>query len=159
MSLQGVAGAGVDLQDVALFAHGTTLATNALITRNFPPAMMVTTKGFRDVIEIRRGNRDDLWDTYKEVAPPYIRRRDRLVVTERVDYSGAVVDAARRGGSPRSVARVIKRRGVTNRRGRASSTPSSILINERRMKEILAGGDPRGDCLDVERGASRDLRA
>src|SRR5690606_13494039 len=83
--LQGIAAGGVDLKDVVLFAHGTTLATNALITRRFPPAVMVTTKGFRDVIEIRRGTRNDLWDTYKEMAPPYIRRRDRLVVTERVD--------------------------------------------------------------------------
>ena len=55
-----------------LFAHGTTLATNALITRRFPRAIMVTTKGFKDVIEIRRGTRNDLWDTYKEMAAPYI---------------------------------------------------------------------------------------
>ena len=59
--LEGIKAGGVDLQDMVLFAHGTTLATNALITRNFPPAIMVTTKGFRDVIEIRRGTRDDLW--------------------------------------------------------------------------------------------------
>ena len=39
---------------------------------------MVTTQGFRDVIEIRRGTRNDLWDTYEETAGPYIRRRDRL---------------------------------------------------------------------------------
>ena len=62
--LDGIEAAGVDLKDVVLFSHGTTLSTNALITRNFPPAIMVTTKGFRDVIEIRRGTRDDLWDTY-----------------------------------------------------------------------------------------------
>ena len=47
---------------------------------------------FRDVIEIRRGTRDDLWDAYKDVAPPYIRRRDRFEVTERVDFSGEVVE-------------------------------------------------------------------
>ena len=60
--LSGVEAAGVDLADVALFSHGTTVATNALITPRFPPAAMVTTKGFRDVLEIRRGTRDDLWD-------------------------------------------------------------------------------------------------
>ena len=133
--LQGVAGAGVDLRDVALFAHGTTLATNALITRNFPPVVMVTTKGFRDVLEIRRGNRDDLWDTYKEVAPPYIRRRDRLVVTERVDYSGAVVTPLDEKEA-HEVARVIKRRGVTN----VAVCFVNAFVNpdnERRMKEIL----------------------
>ncbi len=133
--LEGVAVAGVDLHDVALFAHGTTLATNALITRNFPPAIMVTTRGFRDVIEIRRGNRDDLWDTYKEVAPPYIRRRDRLVVTERVDYSGAMITPLDEDGA-RELAHTIKKRGVTNI---AVCFVNAFVNphNERRMKEIL----------------------
>jgi N-methylhydantoinase A len=133
--IQGVEGAGVDLHDVALFAHGTTLATNALINRNFPPAIMVTTKGFRDVIEIRRGNRDDLWDTYKEVAPPYIRRRNRLVVTERVDYSGVVVTPLDEDEA-RETARVIRKRGVTNI---AVCFVNAFVNpdNERRMKEIL----------------------
>src|SRR6185503_17824332 len=60
--LAGVEEAGIDLADVRLFSHGTTVATNALITRRFPPAAMLTTRHFRDVIEIRRGTRDDLWD-------------------------------------------------------------------------------------------------
>ena len=51
--MAGVEEAGVDLSQVALFSHGTTVATNALLTGSFPPAAMVTTKGFRDVIEIR----------------------------------------------------------------------------------------------------------
>ncbi|HJN61175.1 MAG TPA: hydantoinase/oxoprolinase N-terminal domain-containing protein, partial [Alphaproteobacteria bacterium] len=42
--------AGVDLGQVSLFSHGTTIATNALITRRLPPAAMVCTRGFRDVI-------------------------------------------------------------------------------------------------------------
>ena len=96
--LDGIHEAGADLTEVALFSHGTTVATNALITRRFPPAAMVTTKGFRDVIEIRRGTKEDLWDTYKDVAPPYIKRRDRLEVTERIDYAGDGARTARRGG-------------------------------------------------------------
>jgi N-methylhydantoinase A len=48
--LAGVEASGIDLADVALFSHGTTVATNALITRRFPKVAMVTTKGFRDVI-------------------------------------------------------------------------------------------------------------
>jgi N-methylhydantoinase A len=83
--LMGIDEAGIDLSEVVLFSHGTTVATNALITRRFPPAGMVTTAGFRDIIEIRRGTKDDLWDAYRDVAPPYIRRRDRLEVRERVD--------------------------------------------------------------------------
>jgi N-methylhydantoinase A/oxoprolinase/acetone carboxylase beta subunit len=88
--MAGVEQAGVDLADTALFCHGTTVATNALITRNLPKAAMVCTRGFRDVVEIGRGTRDDLWDAYKDNAEPYIRRRDRLEVTERVDHRGEV---------------------------------------------------------------------
>ncbi|QYB00116.1 hydantoinase/oxoprolinase family protein (plasmid) [Rhodococcus sp. USK10] len=134
--LAGVAKAGVDLHDVALFSHGTTVATNALITRRLPRAVMITTKGFRDIIEIRRGNKEDLWDAYKDVAPPYIRRRDRLEVDERVDYAGQVLepldeDAARR------VVDVVRRKGVTTVAVcfiNAYANPA----NERRMAEILA---------------------
>ena len=107
--LAGIEAAGVDLKDVVLFSHGTTLSTNALITRNFPPAIMVTTKGFRDVIEIRRGTRDDLWDTYKEMAPPYIPRRNRLVVSERIDYAGEVIEPVDEAEA-RELARIIRKR-------------------------------------------------
>src|SRR6266498_2843471 len=65
--VSGVVAAGVDLRDVVLFSHGTTVATNALITRNLPPAAMVTTRNFRDMIEIRRGTKPDLWDAYSDV--------------------------------------------------------------------------------------------
>ena len=133
--LNGIAAGGVDLKDVVLFSHGTTLATNALITRNFPPAIMVTTKGFRDVIEIRRGTRDDLWDTYKEMAPPYIKRRDRLVVTERIDYSGAVIEPVNEEEA-REAARIINKRGVKTIAvcfANAFANPE----NERCMRDIL----------------------
>ena len=85
--VSGVVDAGIDVRDIVLFSHGTTVATNALITRNLPPAAMVTTRHFRDVIEIRRGTKSDLWDAYNDVAPPYIRRRDRFEVTERIDHA------------------------------------------------------------------------
>ena len=133
--LRGVARADVDLAEVSLFSHGTTIATNALITRRFQKAAMVTTTGFRDVIEIRDGTKDDLWDAYKDVAPPYIRRRDRFEVPERIDYSGQVVtpldeDAAR------ALAALLRRREVR--------TVAVCFVNsyvnpshEIRMREIL----------------------
>jgi N-methylhydantoinase A len=96
---------------------------------------MITTRGFRDVLEIRDGTKDDLWDAYADVSGPYIRRRDRFEVTERVDYTGAIVtpmyeDDARR------VARLLRRRGA--------KTVAICFINsyanpdhETRMREIL----------------------
>lgn len=134
--VKGIELGGVQLKDMVLFAHGTTLATNALITRRFPPAVMVTTKGFKDVIEIRRGTRNDLWDTYKEMAKPYIRRRDRLVVTERIDYSGKVI-AEVDEAEAMEAARVILKRGVKTIAicfVNAFANPA----NEQKMRDILA---------------------
>ncbi|QIN29821.1 hydantoinase/oxoprolinase family protein [Brevibacterium luteolum] len=131
----GVERGEIDLSSVSLFSHGTTVATNALITRRFPKAALVTTKGFRDVIEIRDGTKDELWDAYKDVSGPYIRRRDRFEVTERVDYSGRVVEALNEDEA-RELARLLKKRGTT--------TVAVCFINafanaenEVRMREIL----------------------
>lgn len=133
--MNGVARANIDLADVTLFSHGTTVATNALITRNFPPAAMVTTRGFRDVIEIRDGTKDDLWDAYKDVSGPYIRRRDRFEVSERVDYAGNTVTPLDEEDA-RRVARLLRKRNV--------NTVAVCFMNsyanpqhEIRMREIL----------------------
>src|ERR1700760_2159070 len=138
--LSGVGQADVDLADVGLFSHGTTVATNALVTRNLPKAAMVTTRGFRDVTEIGRGTRDDLWDAYKDNAQPYIRRRDRLEVTERVDHRGQVVTELDEDEA-REVARILARREV--------ETVAVCFVNayangdhEQRMAEILREGPP-----------------
>jgi N-methylhydantoinase A len=131
----GLAEAGVDLGNVSLFSHGTTIATNALITRRLPPAAMVCTRGFRDVIEIRRATKDELWDAYKDVAPPYIQRRNRLVVTERINYAGKVVEPLNEGEA-REVARILRKRNVAT----VAVCFMNSYINpahEQRMKEIL----------------------
>jgi N-methylhydantoinase A len=107
--LAGVRAMGVDLAEVGLFSHGTTVATNALITRRLGRPAMVTTRGFRDVIEIRRGTKDDLWDAYKDVARPYVRRRDRLEVSERTGFDGQVLNALDEDEG-RNVARILRRR-------------------------------------------------
>ena len=109
--MTGLHKAAVALDRVALFSHGTTIATNALITRRLPRTAMVCTEGFRDVIEIRRANKEDLWDTYKDVVPPYVPRRDRLTVRERIDAQGVVLTGLDEAGG-REVARILKRRGV-----------------------------------------------
>lgn len=133
--MDGVKRAEIDLSDVVLFSHGTTVATNALITRNFASAALVTTKGFRDVIEIRDGTKDDLWDAYKDVTGPYIKRRDRFEVTERTDYSGNVITNLDEAEA-RKLAALLRKRGTTTI---AVCFINSFAnpANELRMREIL----------------------
>jgi N-methylhydantoinase A len=133
--VKGIGLGGIEVKDMVLFAHGTTLATNALITRRFPRAVMVTTKGFKDVIEIRRGTRNDLWDTYKEMAAPYIARRDRLVVSERIDYSGKVITEVDETEAL-EIAKIIGKRGVKTI---AICFVNSFAnpANEYRMRDLL----------------------
>ena len=133
--MRGLQEAKVDLANVTLFSHGTTVATNALIQRSYPRGAMVCSKGFRDVIEIRRADKNDLWDTYHDVAPPPIRRRDRLTVSERVDAAGRIVTPLDEAEA-REVARILKKRGVASI---AVCFMNSFVnpANEKRMKEIL----------------------
>lgn len=133
--LTGVGDAKVDLSDVTMFSHGTTVATNALITRRLPRTAMVCTEGFRDVVEIRRSNKEDLWDTYKDVAKPYIPRRDRLTVKERIDAAGKVLQALDEADA-RRVAEILKKREV---KAIAVCFINSYANNQNeiRMKEIL----------------------
>ncbi|MEW9921273.1 hydantoinase/oxoprolinase family protein [Marimonas sp. MJW-29] len=133
--LTGVDDAKVDLADVTMFSHGTTVATNALITRRLPRTAMVCTEGFRDVVEIRRSNKEDLWDTYKDVAKPYIPRRDRLTVKERVDAAGKMLQELDEADA-RRVAEILKKREV---KAIAVCFINSYANakNEIRMKEIL----------------------
>jgi N-methylhydantoinase A len=133
--MTGLEEANVQLDQVTLLSHGTTVATNALITRRLPRVAMVCTRGFRDVIEIRRANKEELWDVYKDVARPYVPRRDRLPVTERVDAAGAVVTALDEADAV-EVARILRKRQVA---AVAVCFMNSFVngANERRMKAIL----------------------
>jgi len=109
--MDGVNKTGLSGGDILQFSHGTTVGTNALIERRLPKTALVTTKGFRDVIEIRDGTRLDLWDAYNDVAPPYIKRRDRFEVTERMDYTGTVLEEIQ-PEEVRNLAIKLKKRGV-----------------------------------------------
>ena len=72
------------------FIHGTTLATNALIERKGARTALVTTRGFRDVLEIAREERYDLYDVNIDLPRPLVERRLRLEVVERVLSDGTI---------------------------------------------------------------------
>lgn len=83
-----IAKAGVSPGDVQLIIHGTTLATNALIERKGAKTALLTTEGFRDVIEIRHENRFEQYDVNIDLPPPLVPRRLRLPIRERIDAQG-----------------------------------------------------------------------
>jgi N-methylhydantoinase A len=86
-----IAEAGVSPGDVQLIIHGTTLATNALIERKGAKTALLTTEGFRDVIEIRHENRFEQYDINIDLPPPLVPRRRRLPIRERIDAQGDVL--------------------------------------------------------------------
>jgi N-methylhydantoinase A len=86
---------------ISALLHATTVASNALLERTGPPIGLLTTKGFRDELEIRRGARPSVYDFDWQRTPPLIPRRLRLEVPERVTARGEVqepldLDATRR---------------------------------------------------------------
>ena len=96
-ALEGLAelvdGAGIALAEVAEIVHGTTLVTNALIERRGARLGLITTAGFRDILEMGTEQRYDIYDLFLQYPTPLVPRRRRLEVAERMDRDGEVVTA------------------------------------------------------------------
>ena len=88
--LDTLAKAGVNIGDLDFFAHGSTVVINALTERKGVKTALITTKGFRDVIEIARGNRPDLFNFNFRKPKPFVERYLRAELDERVTYQGAI---------------------------------------------------------------------
>ncbi len=105
----------VAVADVALVAHASTIATNALLGQlalELPRVAFITTEGFRDVLEIGRQNRSALYDLMVRRAPPLARRDDRLTVRERREFDGSVSLALDADSVERAID-AIEARGIT----------------------------------------------
>ncbi|MGE0141589.1 MAG: hydantoinase/oxoprolinase family protein, partial [Ilumatobacteraceae bacterium] len=89
---------------------------------------------------MRRGTKSDLWDAYDDVAPPYIARRDRLVVTERIDSTGRVI-APLDTEEAHAVIEVLRRRGIETV---AICFLNSYVnpVHEREMQELVTAALP-----------------
>lgn len=82
---------GLDPKVVTQFVHGTTVVVNALTERQGAKVALVTTRGFRDVLEIQRGNRTDMYNMFYEKPKPFVPRRYRFEVSERVSFRGDIL--------------------------------------------------------------------
>lgn len=88
---------GLSASDLARFAHGTTVGTNALIERRCGTVAMATTEGFRDLLEIGRQTRPRIYDLHLDNPPPLVPRELRFEIGERMRADGTVhrpLDAA-----------------------------------------------------------------
>jgi N-methylhydantoinase A len=90
-SLQVLAAAGVESAEVARIVHGSTICTNAILEGSGPRVGLVTTRGFRDVLEIARIRTPQLYDLGWQKPAPLVLRRHRYEVEERVGAAGEVV--------------------------------------------------------------------
>ena len=91
---------GVDPTDVAAFVHGTTVVINAVTERSGARTALLTTEGFRDVLEIGRANRPDLYNLAYRKPRPFVARRLRFEVRGRLDHLGRELAPLDEGALP-----------------------------------------------------------
>jgi N-methylhydantoinase A len=103
--LQAMADKQITPADVSHILHGTTLVTNLIIERSGAKVGLITTAGFRDVLEIQRSYRNELYNLQWDKPKPLVPRHLRFTIDERVDCDGAILRAV----DPTQVEEVIQR--------------------------------------------------
>ncbi len=83
--------AHVRSEELTMVVHGTTLASNTILERKGPPTALLTTKGFRDVLEIGSEQRYDIHDLFLQFTDPLVPRHARVEVSERIDRDGMIL--------------------------------------------------------------------
>jgi len=135
-----IADAGIDVGQVSVVIHGTTLATNALIERKGAKTALLTTEGFRDVVEIRHENRFEQYDVNIDLPLPLVPRRRRLPIRERINARGEVLQ----GLDEKSVSRAIEMLAAENVEAIAIGFLHSFTNpdHERRVGDAIARALP-----------------
>ena len=82
---------GVQPDEVSLLSHATTVVTNSILEENGACTALISTRGFRDVLELRRSARSDLYDMFQDPPRVLVPRHRRLEITERLDATGTVI--------------------------------------------------------------------
>jgi len=137
-------------REVGEVVHGTTLVANALIERKGAVTALLTTKGFRDVLSIRREQRFDLYDLFLDLPEPLVPRRLRYELDERVLADGSV-DRPLQPEAVRRMARRLRRDGV-------ESVAVSLLHSYRNdAHERTAAGALHEELPDLPVSLSSDV--
>jgi N-methylhydantoinase A len=147
--------AGADADAVTLLVHGTTLITNAVLERTLPRAALITTEGFRDVLEIGRHFRPDMYDLFQDKPEPVVPRDRRFSVRERTGASGEVLEPLD-PSSARQAADAVK---ATGAEAVAVCFLNSFLnpANEAAMRALLVEALP-GISVSASFEVCREIR-
>jgi N-methylhydantoinase A len=123
------------LKRTAAIVHGTTVADNALIEGKGAVVGLLTTEGFRDEIELRRGYKEDIWDVRLEPPRAIVPRRRRLTVRERIAADGTIVTPLDEAHARQAINR-LARQGVDSV---AIVTLFSFVnpVHEKRLAELV----------------------
>ncbi|MDQ3412171.1 MAG: hydantoinase/oxoprolinase family protein [Chloroflexota bacterium] len=103
---------GVAASTIVQFVHGTTVVINAITERNGAKVGLLTTRGMRDVLEIARGNRPDIYNLLYQKPKPFVPRHLRFDIRERMDAHGEVVEPLA-AADVRRAAAYFRQEGVT----------------------------------------------
>lgn len=123
---------------VTRIAHGSTVATNALLEGKWAKMALITTRGFRDVLEIGRQDRPDLYDLFFERPTPIVPRDLRFEVSERVDHQGDVLRPLKQEEVHRLIPR-LREEGV-EAVGVAFLFSFLNPVHEREVEKVLEAG-------------------
>ncbi len=88
---EGIDNLALDLKALSMIIHGSTLVINTIVQEKGARVGLITTKGFRDVLELGRGNREEIYNLFYRPPAPLVERYLRLEVSERLDARGEVV--------------------------------------------------------------------
>ncbi len=130
----------LELRDLAMLIHGSTLVINTIVQESGARVGLITTSGFRDVLELGRGNRADIYDLFYKPPPPLVPRQRRHEVGERMSHRGEVLEPLDEEGAAATLALLSDQQvegvAICFLHAYANST------HEQRMAEIVRAAMP-----------------
>jgi N-methylhydantoinase A len=123
------------MDNVEEIIHGTTLVINAIIERKGARTALITTKGFRDILELGREKRYDAYDIFSEYPEPIVPRSDRAEIDERLTFDGRILKSV----DERELIQILKKFKKDGIESIAVCFINSYenFVNEKKVKQII----------------------
>lgn len=134
----------IDTKNVTNIVHGTTLSTNAMIEKKYPTLALITTKGFKDIIEIGRYHKEELYNFNQIKERPLVRRKYSYEIDERVDSTGNIIKKFSEEEA-KTIAEKIQKEKIKDI-AICFLNSYANKENEMKMRSILLSSDPNINC-------------